>query len=487
MIEDSKRKINIKFVLAITLALLVLFTVASRAVDHFKFKSYIEDNFTSDMTPAEENKYTGEVESRLKTTRKYVVNAHYPSFESPEASKIIGARVDKYIEDFKKSSSEVESKDFEDISSLHIDYRSFAHGEKIASIILDLEENIPAKNLKTKASDILVVDLENGEVLHLDDIIIEEGYDFISRLTKNQFLENNNLKPHIDEDLLKKISAKESYNDFIVKDEVIEFIFPGGSLFPEEFGTASSQISLEELEDYTKFDLAEAKTLDEAIIAKKIEAANFKGAIRPGLDPNKPMIALTFDDGPYGPTTGPIIDVLEQYDSAATFFVLGSKLEAEADLVKRAADNGNEISNHSLSHKLLTAISDEELFHEIDTTQDLIEDVSGYQSTLLRPTYGEHNANMKEKLDLPFILWSIDTMDWHSKNAGAVVNHVLSRVRDGDIVLMHDIYPSTTQATQILVPELINRGFQLVTISELFALKEIELESGETYTDAVGY
>ncbi len=480
-----KRNQNIGKILLISLVLLILFTGLSKAYDHFKFKGFLDENYQSQREAFEDNKFAGLTESKIETSKTEIIHAHYPKFALQESSKLIEAKIDGYIESFKEDSKQAEINSYEDIPSLYIDYRSFPYKENIASVILDVEENFHNGTSK-KSSDIVVIDLKNKEFLELDEILIEEAYDFIARMTKAQFLADNNLNPLLDDPALKKLAQEETYKNFIVKEDSIEFIFPAGTVFPSDYGTASSRISMEEMEDFTKFDLVEAQPFPEEIIQAKIEAANFKGAIRPGLDPNKPMVALTYDDGPYGPTTGPIIDVLEQYDSAATFFVLGQKVESESELLKRAADNGNEIANHSLSHKLLTAISDQELFNEIDTTQNLIETATGSPSTLLRPTYGEHNANMKEKLDLPFILWSIDTMDWSSRNANSVVNTVLPYVRDGDIVLMHDIYPSTAQASQILVPELINRGFQLVTISELFALKEIELIPGETYTDAVG-
>lgn len=480
---ERKRNQNIGKVLLITLVLLILFTGLRRAYNHFKFKAFLDESYENARIPLDENKFAGLPESMIKTSNSNIIHAHYPKFAIQESSKLVSDKIDGYIENFKEEAKEVEIDSYEDIPSLHIDYRSFSYKDNIASIILDIDEDIPTGNSKNY-SEIMVIDLKNKDYLKLDDIIIEEAYDFIARKTKADFLANDYLAPLLDEGTLAKLAEGENYKNFVVKEDSLEFIFPAGTVFPKEAGITTSRISMEELEDFTRFDLIEAEPLPEEIIQAKIEAANFKGAIRPGLDPNKPMIALTYDDGPYGPTTGPIIDVLEQYDSAATFFVLGQKVNSESELLKRAADNGNEIANHSLSHKLLTAISDQELFNEINTTQDLIQSATDQASTLLRPTYGEHNANMKEKLDLPFILWSIDTMDWSSKNVNSIVNSVLPYVRDGDIVLMHDIYPTTAQASQIIIPELVNRGFQLVTISELFALKEIELLPGETYTDA---
>ncbi len=195
----------------------------------------------------------------------------------------------------------------------------------------------------------------------------------------------------------------------------------------------------------------------------------------------KPMIALTFDDGPNMITTKSILETLKDNGAVATFFVLGSRAKQNKELILQMAENGNEIGNHTYSHKLLTKLSKDELSNQIKQTQNIINEITGIEPIVMRPTYGEVNDRIKEIIGMPLILWSVDPKDWKTKNAKAVSEHILSRAKDGDIVLMHDIYLSTAEAVKTVIPELIKRGFELVTVSELFREKEASLEVGNVY------
>lgn len=200
------------------------------------------------------------------------------------------------------------------------------------------------------------------------------------------------------------------------------------------------------------------------------------------IDPNKPMIALTFDDGPHKNTTIPILDTLKLYNGVGTFFILGNRVKNNENLLKRMISEENEIGNHSFSHKQLTTISSSEVKSQIDKTQRAVLEVTGSKPKVMRPTYGSYNSKLKSQIDMPMILWSIDTLDWESRDPIKIATHVLDNVEDGDIILMHDIYESTVDAVKILVPELISRGYQLVTVSELYELKGEALQVGNIYS-----
>ncbi len=202
------------------------------------------------------------------------------------------------------------------------------------------------------------------------------------------------------------------------------------------------------------------------------------------IDPQKPMVALTFDDGPHYEYTDNILDELEKYNSVATFFVLGSRAEKNKDIIKRIAEGGNQIGNHTYDHKQLTKLSNKEITEEITKTSDIIYDITNIRPSLLRPTYGNVNDNVRLYSDAPLILWSIDTLDWKSRNKKKIVNAALKKVRDGDIILMHDIYKSTAMAAEVIIKELSSKGFQLVTIEELYQAKGIDLLKGKVYAHA---
>jgi len=198
------------------------------------------------------------------------------------------------------------------------------------------------------------------------------------------------------------------------------------------------------------------------------------------IDPTKPMVALTFDDGP-SKYTAEILKVLKENNSVATFFVLGSEVNKYKDVLNQVIAEGNEIGNHSYNHKNLKSITDEELYKQIQGTDDLVNIASGYTPKVMRPPYGISDAELNKKINKPIVKWSIDTLDWESRNTDKVVAAVLNDVKDGDIVLMHDLYDSTAQAAKIIIPKLIEQGYQLVTVSEMSEYRDVTLTPGQQY------
>lgn len=201
------------------------------------------------------------------------------------------------------------------------------------------------------------------------------------------------------------------------------------------------------------------------------------------IDINKKMIALTFDDGP-NYNTSKILEILNKYNVRATFFVLGSKINHNEKIIKTMDEYGMEIGNHTYSHKLMTSMSNLDIIKEVEDTSDLIYNIVGKYPKLVRPSYGSFNKKIKESINMPIIIWNIDTLDWKSHNSKKIVSRVMNKVSDGDIILMHDIYSATVKAVDILVPKLISEGYQLVSVSELFYYKNINLENGRVYGKA---
>ena len=185
-------------------------------------------------------------------------------------------------------------------------------------------------------------------------------------------------------------------------------------------------------------------------------------------------VALTYDDGP-SKYTNRVLDCLEKYGSKATFFVVGNSVYAYPDALLRAHTLGMEIGNHTMTHPRLTSISLASVSSQLNSNANVVENVTGIRPALVRPPYGSYSESVISTANLPFILWSIDTLDWKTRNAQKTINAVLSKVKDGDIILMHDLYLPTAQATEVLVPKLIEMGFDLVTISELAERKGVSL------------
>ncbi len=190
------------------------------------------------------------------------------------------------------------------------------------------------------------------------------------------------------------------------------------------------------------------------------------------IDPTRPMIALTFDDGPYGPVTGRILDALEAVGGRATFFIVGSRIDGREETVRKIAASGCELGNHTYDHTELRGLTKSEIEEQIFKTDQKIYEITGQHTTVLRPPGGVYDDTLRDVLQMPAVLWTVDTMDWSHKNKDITVRRVLEHAEDGDIVLMHDLFTPTADAALELIPALTERGFQLVTVSELLSCRE---------------
>lgn len=195
------------------------------------------------------------------------------------------------------------------------------------------------------------------------------------------------------------------------------------------------------------------------------------------INPYEKVVAFTFDDGP-SKYTEAIVDLLEDNDANGTFFVLGNKVKYYSDIINKSISNGNEIGNHSYNHKSLNNLSKEDFLYQINTTQDIIYEISGYTPKYLRPTYGNTNSKLKQYTSLEIVLWNVDPEDWKYKNSKTIAKRVLDKVKDESVVLMHDTKERTVNALKIIIPELKSQGYQFVTISQLKEIQEIREKIG---------
>lgn len=206
--------------------------------------------------------------------------------------------------------------------------------------------------------------------------------------------------------------------------------------------------------------------------------------VKTEVDPNKKMVALTFDDGP-GRYTSRLLNALQKNGAKATFFMVGQNVSSYKNTVKRMANMGCELGNHSWDHSRLGILSVSGITQQVSRTNQAIKNASGKYPTVMRLPYGDgyNNSTVLNALGLPSIYWSIDTMDWaNTGNSQHTVNEVLNNVKSGDIVLMHDIHYASVVAAEQIIPALKSRGFQMVTVSQLATYKgKTTLRAGKTY------
>jgi len=204
-------------------------------------------------------------------------------------------------------------------------------------------------------------------------------------------------------------------------------------------------------------------------------------------EPRK-LVALTFDDGPTDVTIK-ILNDLAKHNAQATFFVLGDRLERFPETTRRIVDEGHQIGNHSFSHKQLNRISVNELNAELDKANEAIFKATGIKPTIMRAPYGEHNTKVLEAAQargMAVIKWSIDSIDWaNGTPVSSITQRALKNVQSGDIILMHDLYAQSGKAASIIIQELVERGFELVTVDELIAHYSAGLEPGAVYVSGI--
>lgn len=221
------------------------------------------------------------------------------------------------------------------------------------------------------------------------------------------------------------------------------------------------------------------------------EADIDKTIMRMEIDPAKPMIALTFDDGPILGISDEIAHILSQYDCRATFFIRGARMKRPETtvLLKKLLAGGNEIGNHTWKHQILTSAPYPVLLQTIERVNEEVFAATGYTIRSLRPPGGYSGSNvarMAKKFDLAVILWA-QSGNVHESDPAKIAENVQRQIvngkelENGDIILLHDTKPWMVDAVAIMVPQLLQKGYQLVTVQELLHLSKLGFVAGETY------
>ena len=210
-----------------------------------------------------------------------------------------------------------------------------------------------------------------------------------------------------------------------------------------------------------------AQKKDAATDEKKEDTQGKRVRIRKDLDPDKPMVALTFDDGPYAPVGNRIMDCAEQYGGRVTFYVVGNRVNSYKSEIQRMYANGHEIGNHTQDHKYLQKLGAQEIRQQVEACNQTVAAITGEAPKTVRLPGGGKNSTVLANISQPIVLWNVDTLDWKTRNAASSVQTVLNQVKDGSVVLMHELYNASGDAAVTIIPALVERGYQLVTVSEL--------------------
>lgn len=178
-------------------------------------------------------------------------------------------------------------------------------------------------------------------------------------------------------------------------------------------------------------------------------------------------IALTFDDGPHPQYTEQLLDGLKERGVHATFFVTGEHAKLHPDVIKRMQEEGHLIGNHTYSHIQLTKGNREKFKEELIATNDVLKEITGEEVEFVRPPYGSWDKSFEKELNMFPVLWTIDPLDWCSKNADCVARKVVAKAGENEIILLHDYYDTSVTAALQIVDELLEEGYEFVTVDEI--------------------
>ena len=180
-----------------------------------------------------------------------------------------------------------------------------------------------------------------------------------------------------------------------------------------------------------------------------------------------PRVALTFDDGPHRIYTKNLLDGLRERGVKATFFVVGENIPGNEDLIRQMEADGHLIGNHTYDHADISKLSDEENCRELQKTSDLVKEITGYGTAYVRPPFGNWKDTMDCRVTMISVKWTIDTLDWKSKNVAEIIGKVMQQISDYDIILMHDYYETSVEAALQIVDRLQEEGYEFVTVEDL--------------------
>lgn len=212
----------------------------------------------------------------------------------------------------------------------------------------------------------------------------------------------------------------------------------------------------------TNANIGAKVVVDVDVKLKKKEKAN--------IPEGSKFVALTFDDGPGYDSTQRILNVLAKYNAKGTWFVLGSKVDANPDMLKKIDAAGHEVANHSYSHPNLVELDLTSALQNINSASSSIKKVISKSPAYLRPPYGSYNDAIASNTNMGIALWSVDSLDWKYRNGQATYQHVMNTLTVNPVILFHDIYDTSADAVELLVPRLAAEGYTFVTYSEMMAI-----------------
>lgn len=406
-----------RVIITIILSFLLISLIACQLLIIFKSNKETDNYIDLEqyLTTSKETMSIGKTKQLIKSKSNYSYAINYPHLDNKKINEQINTILEREINNLKKKVNIDQSND-----TLIINYEIYEYDNTISFIILKkyLSDNV--LNINTYIFETDTGMIINNIFVNDKQQEFKEKYDF-----NTNYIALNNT-------------------------QVLFYSIVDNNLQKEE-------LEINEIKDYLEI---------------KIEQENIDESNKRKIDSEKPMVALTFDDGPHPKNTPPIIETLKEYNSVATFFEVGYMLKNYSYVSLSAKEIGCEIGSHTYNHINLKKSSKQERIDELKKMDELFYSIFNEYPKLLRPPYGAYDNELTNVTEEALILWSIDTNDWKVRNKDKIINHIKEQGNlDGQVILMHSIYKETADAVAELVPWLIEEGYQLVTVTELIENK----------------
>ena len=311
-----------------------------------------------------------------------------------------------------------------------------------------------------------IVDTITGAELSIKDIIKEDKYDEF--LAKEEEL----LRLKYPEFIINGIINGEGTKVYVIKENVMVVYYYDYVYDYPYTESVNLTINYNEVHDYLDF----THELD----------AEYQNENGYNYSADKKTVALTFDDGPSGKYNAQFLDVLARNKAHATFFMVGTMMNNCQKCVLDTYNSGNEVGSHTYNHMNIKKNNALDVNDNLKQVDDLFYKITNDHIKYVRPPYGSYSKENLENINNPLILWNIDTEDWSHHDVDYIVNSVMENVQDGSIILMHELYETSLQALEVLLPRLYAEGYQVVSVSELANMKGKTLESGHAYRAIMG-
>lgn len=346
------------------------------------------------------------------------INFAYPRFKSDKINKIVTDYVYEYVLEFKE---------FDSLSKVLDASYELYYFEGYVNIVFIIDNSLKGHSYKN-----IIIDLENEDMVYMSNIYDKDS---LANEINSLVFEKYSF------DIYNQIKELNVDNHtYIISDEKIDIYFYGILVENE-----TPFVSIKLVSDAFEYD--------------------------EGYVEGQKYIVFTFDDGP-SEYTLPILDVLEEYESTATFFMLGNRMKYDEATVKKVFNSNSEVASHTYSHKDLTSLEINEAIEEINTANIIFNQITNDGVKYIRPPYGNYNDMILENINLPLVLWNVDSKDWLVRDSNKIYNNVINNACDGCIVLFHDSYEETYEAIKLLIPKLNELGYNVVSVSDLIKYRD---------------